>query len=208
MSGPANVCFYSNKCDWSRAFIEELAKTPWKSEFRFICVDAGPDGKRPPLPKWLSKVPTLVIRGEEEPRTDNQVMNWLYERKQSMSAGSSQSGGVRGTGGGGTGGGMAPEDVEGFTMNEMGARSVGYQYSFVDADTSPGGTGGLSMRGNFEFLDGGAAPGDRSTQSIGDARAPGGSNGGRSKKELMFDKQMEAYQRERDAALPPKARRV
>jgi hypothetical protein len=199
-----NLCFYSNKCDWSRAFIEELAKTPWKSDFRFICVDAGPDGKRPPLPKWLSKVPTLVISGEQEPRTDNQVMNWLYEKKQSLGSGGPDARG----GGGSFAGAPNPEDVEGFTMNEMGARSLGYQYSFVDADTSPGGNGGLSMPGNFEFLGGGAAPGDRTTQNIGNSRAPGGSNGGRSKKELMFDKQMEAYQRERDAALPQKARRV
>jgi hypothetical protein len=205
-SQPPNVCFYSNKCDWSRAFIEELAKTPWKSDFRFLCVDAGPDGKRPPLPKWLSKVPTLVIRGEEEPRTDNQVMNWLYEKKQTLRGGGGGGGG--GDGGGPVRGAPAPEDVEGFTMNEMGARSVGYQYSFVDADSSPGGNGGLTMPGNFEFLGGSAAPGDRAMQQIGDSRAPGGSNGGRSKKELMFDKQMEAYQRERDAALPQKARRV
>ena len=56
----------------------ELSQTSFKKDFQFISVD-------PPLqqqlPKWLKKVPTLVIQGEDEPRTDSEVMNWLYEKK-------------------------------------------------------------------------------------------------------------------------------
>jgi hypothetical protein len=74
-----HICFYSNRCPWSKAFIEEISKTPWKQEFQYVCVDPGPN--RPQLPKWLEKTPTLVIRGEKEPRIDAEVMNWLYERK-------------------------------------------------------------------------------------------------------------------------------
>ncbi len=184
--GPVHECYYSNKCQWSRAFIEQLAETPWKSEFRFICVDPSP--QRAPLPKWLQKVPTLRISGESEPRTDSDVMNWLYERRQKETKGNL---GMSGDGSG---------EPEAFLENEMGVAS-GYQYSFVDADTSPEGNGGTTMPGNFAFLNGGAAPGDRSMQQIGDGRSGTQSNSGRSKKELMFDKQMEAYQRERDAAL-------
>ena len=180
-----NTCYYSNKCQWSRAFLEQLAETPWKSEFRFFCVDPSP--QRPPLPKWLQKVPTLTIAGENEPRTDSDVMNWLYERKQKETKGALGMGGGSG-------------EPEAFLENEMGAAGGNF-YSFVDADTSPEGNGGASMPGNFAFLNGGAAPGDRSGQSIGDGRGASQSNSGRSKKELMFDKQMEAYQRERDAAL-------
>lgn len=197
MASQQHVCFYSNKCDWSRAFIEELATTPWKNEFRFICVDPSP--QRPQLPKWLKKVPTLVIKGESEPREDSQVMNWLYERKQKDLPNQSQQPQ-------GASGGMAASDVEGFLQSEMG-KAVGYQYSFVDSDTSLGGNGGTSIPGNFEFLGGAAAPGDRATQQIGDIRAGASGNSGRSKKELMFDKQMEAYQRERDAALTNQTRR-
>ena len=80
--GKKHICFYSNSDKWSKAFIEELAGTPWVREFEFICVDPGSTGSRPPLPKWLKQVPTLVINGDEEPvKTDTEVMNWLYERK-------------------------------------------------------------------------------------------------------------------------------
>ena len=80
MSGRAkHVCFYSKKCPYSKMFLEELAKTPYTSEFQFVCVDPSPN--RPPLPKWLRAVPTLVIDGESEPLTDEKVFNWLSFRR-------------------------------------------------------------------------------------------------------------------------------
>ncbi len=38
---------------------------------------------KPPitLPPYVKAVPTLMIAGEAEPRTDSQVMNWLSERR-------------------------------------------------------------------------------------------------------------------------------
>jgi len=82
MSGPLprNLCFFSARCRHSQNFLEELAKTPYAKEFRFISVDAQ-GGQRPPLPPYVKAVPTLMIEGEREPRTDSQVMNWLSERK-------------------------------------------------------------------------------------------------------------------------------
>ena len=73
-----HMCYYSNKCKWSEAFIKELSNTPYKKEFQFICVDPP---IRQQLPKFLKKVPTLVIQGESEPRVDGEVMNWLYEQR-------------------------------------------------------------------------------------------------------------------------------
>lgn len=82
MSGPLprNLCFFSARCRHSQNFLEELAKTPYAKEFRFISVD--PQGtQRPTLPPYVKAVPTLMIDGEREPRTDSQVMNWLSERR-------------------------------------------------------------------------------------------------------------------------------
>lgn len=76
---PKHACFYSTKCKHSASFLEEIARTPYKSEFRFVCVDPGPN--RPPLPSWLKVVPTLLIDGEPDPLTDEKVFNWLSLRK-------------------------------------------------------------------------------------------------------------------------------
>jgi len=85
---PKHVCFYSKKCPYSKAFLEELARTPYSSEFQFMCVDPAPN--RPRLPTWLKGVPTLVIDGEADPLTDEKVFNWLSLRRiQSTSPGSS-----------------------------------------------------------------------------------------------------------------------
>ena len=48
-----------------------------------MCVDKPPPGSppRPPLPTYVTAVPTLMIQGEAGPRTDGAVMNWLSERK-------------------------------------------------------------------------------------------------------------------------------
>jgi hypothetical protein len=76
---PNNVCFYSNKCDWSEAFLKELANTPYKSEFQFVCVDTTP---RQELPNWLKQVPTLVIRNDQEPiKTNSEVIDGRRDNK-------------------------------------------------------------------------------------------------------------------------------
>jgi len=180
-----NICFYSNQDKWSKAFIEELSKTPWVGEFEFICADPGPN--RPQLPKWLKQVPTLVIQGEKEPvKTDTEVMNWLYERKmrevpkKPAAAGQAlpQPGG---------------EPVS-YIDNEMGGfGNAGY--SFLDSDTSTAGNGGATIPGAFSFLNGNATPGDRQSQSIQ-------SQQGRSKKEAAFDQQLDMYKQSRDAGMP------
>ena len=185
---PIHVCFYSNKCQWSKAFLTELAGTSWKNQFKFICVDPSPE--RPPLPKWLKKVPTIVISGEGEPRTDSDVMNWLYETRMKS--------------GGGTPSatpGNDSSDPLGFNVTEQVNFSKGFSYSGLDADTSATGTGGMTMPGAFSFLDGAAAGGDRLSQDVLGAPVPAQSSQRRSKKEEMFDKQMESYQRDRDVGI-------
>lgn len=202
--GGRNLCFYSKKCPWCKAFILELAKTPWKTEFQFISVDPGP--ARPQLPKWLEKVPTLVIAGESEPRTDGDVMNWIFEKK--AAAGISDSGGPTPSGGGQGG------EPEAFNVIENSSSGKGISYSGLDVDTSSQGNGGYSMPGNFSFLNGGASDGDRMSQDLdrggarGSAQATAQAVGKRSKKEELFDKQMEMYQREREKGMPLGPRRV
>jgi len=182
-----HVCFYSNKCDWSKAFLTELAQTPWKSSFRFVCVDPSPN--RSPLPGWLKKVPTLVIKGEQQPRTDGDVMNWLSEMR------------MKNSGGGGGEGGMAPAaagEFEPFNMLEHSSFAKGFGYSFNDADTSTQGNGGSTMPGAFSFLNGAAARGDRT------ANAPPtmADMAKKSRKEQMMDAQMEEYIKERNRGIP------
>jgi hypothetical protein len=198
-----HLCFYSNKCQWSKAFITELAQTPWKNQFRFICVDPGP--ARPQLPGWLKKVPTIVIAGEPEPRTDSDVMNWLYEKrmKEGQGGGGGGPGHKMGGGGGGGAGGAAAAgagEPEAFSMMEQVSFAKGFSYSGLDVDTSSQGDGGTSMPGAFSFLGGAASMG--ADLDRGGAQAAAQNSGRRSKKEEMFDKQMEAYQREREMGMP------
>jgi hypothetical protein len=123
-------------------------------------------------------------------------MNWLYEKK--MREGPPQPGRD----------GPAPAaggEPDAWNMIEQGGLSKGFSYSGLDVDTSAQGNGGMSMPGAFSFLNGAAAPGDRSAGAY-----PGGNNVGtkKSKKEELFDKQMEAYQRERENGMPRFAQRM
>lgn len=183
-----NLCYYSNKCQWSKAFVTELSKTPWKNQFRFICVDPSPS--RPPLPTWLKKVPAIVIPGEPEPRTDSDVMNWLYEKRMKEDS-NKQLGAAPAAAG--------SADPEAFSMMEQVSFAKGFSYSGLDVDTSSQGMGGTTMPGAFSFLSGAASEGDRASQGL--TTAPANSQR-RSKKEEMFDKQMEAYQRDRESGMP------
>lgn len=182
---PIHICFYSNRCDWSKAFISELASLPYKNEFRFVCVDPSPT--RPSLPTWLKKVPTLVINGEPEPRTDSEVMNWLYERKMKDGKTSSASGSAS----------AGPLEPEPYLDVEMGG-GYGDSYSFLNTDTSTGGNGGMSISHNFEYLGGGSSVGTKEASTFTTTDM----SGKRSKKEEMLDKQMEAYMKARDSGVP------
>jgi hypothetical protein len=186
---PEHICFYSNKCNWSKAFLTELANTPWKQTFRFVCVDPSPN--RPPIPSWLTKVPALVIKGEQQPRTDGEVMNWLSEMKLK--------------GGGNMGGpSSASNEYEAFNMMEHQSFAKGFGYSGLDVDTSAQGNGGFSIPGAFSFLNGAAATGDRSANSIPSMA----DTAKRSRKEQMMDQQMEDYIKERNRGMPQGPPRV
>jgi len=176
--GSQHVCFYSNRCRWSEVFIKAIADTPFKHEVKFICVDPGPNGQRPTIPTWLKKVPTLVVRGESEPRTDGDVMNWLSEKKLLSKPGTNTS--------------LEPEPWVG---NEMGG-ALTKGFSFLGANDS-----NEAPLGNFEFLNGQNSPGTRTSSDIPNGGL-GARNQQRSKKEDLFDKQMEEYMRQRSSGMP------
>ena len=182
-----HVCFYSNKCQWSRAFITELSKTPYKEEFMFVCVD--PSDTRPKLPGFLKKVPTILIRGENEPRTDGDVMNWLSERRMRDS----------GAGGGAQASAQGNDPAEYYSceMDAMGQD----MYSFIDSDTSTNGNGGNRIQQTFSFINDSINTSQGSTAQ--ERSMPVSAHDPkRSKKEEMFDKQMEMYMKSRDAGMP------
>ena len=191
---PIHICFYSNRCEWSKAFIEELSKTSYKNEFRFICVDPSPN--RPALPSWLKQAPTLVISGEPEPRTNSDVMNWLYERKMRDGGGNGTSSGNGSTGGQGA---MEPEP---YLDMEMGG-GFGDQYSFLGSDTSAQGDGGMSMKHNFTYLNGQDGMSTREASNFQTTN----SNEKRSKKEQLLDQQMQAYKSQREVGMPQRINR-
>ena len=177
---------------WSEAFLKELSTTPWKSSFRFVCVDPMPNGTRPQLPAFVKKVPTLVISGEPEPRTDGQVMNWISEMKlQSGGASSSPSAAMT-------------NEPEAFNWMEQTSFAKGFGYSGLDVDTSTQGNGGMSIPGAFSFLNGAAAPGDRTSNQMPNMA----SVEQRSKKERLMDQQMEQYMKERDRGMPQTKRPI
>ncbi len=183
---PIHICFYSNRCEWSKAFITEISQTPYHKEFRFICVDPSPN--RPQLPAWLKQIPTLVIQGEPEPRTNSEVMNWLYERKMKDGGGGS---------GGGGGSNPVSNEPEPYLDMEMGG-GFGDSYSFLGDDTSAQGNGGLRGGHNFTYLNGQGSVGTREASSFQST----GSDQKRSKKEQLFDQQYEQMMKARDAGMP------
>jgi hypothetical protein len=188
---PVHICFYSSRCEWSKAFLEEISKTSYHGLFRFICVDPGPN--RPALPSWLKQIPTLVISGEPEPRTNGEVMNWLYEQKMKDGAGNKGGGAAAG-----------PVEPEPYLDMEMGG---GFSdcYSFIGTDTSAEGNGGMhaNLRHNFTYLNGSDGVSTREASNFQTTN----SNAKRSKKEEMLDAQMAQYKNQREIGMPQRINR-
>ena len=190
---PPNICFYSNKCDWSEAFLKELSKTPYKSEFQFICVDTTP---RSQLPDWIKQVPTLMIRNDKEPiKTNSDVLNWLYERKMSDTSREpapssnplvSQS-----------------DEPEAWNISEMGGK-LSESYGTLVNGSGAAVENSSSKNFDFGFLNGNAAPGIRTGQTIGDSNIKQEPGRQKSKKEELFNRELEAFQKNRDIGIPQK----
>ncbi len=179
MQQPPNVCFYSNKCRWSEAFIKAIKGTPFVKEVQFVCVD-GRVAELTQRYKWLKKTPTLVVKGEDEPRTDANVMNWLAE-KQLLSR--PESGAAN----------AAALEPEPWIGGEMGG-SLTKGFSFLGGEDE-------APKGDFAFLNGNNGVASKTASDM-----PGGGLGARaqnkSKKEDLFDKQMEEYMRSRSQGMP------
>lgn len=211
-----NICFYSKKCPWSAAFLKELYKTPLKNEFNggFFCVDDYPRNK---LPTWLKKVPTLLIRRDNDPdplKIDKEVFNWISMKKLSM---------------GNQGGRQGSEEdnlAPAYVPNEM--SGIGNKYAFVSLIPGTNIEGALDLidrnldaqyqsksfaSSDFDIAT--AGPGTRTGSTI-----PGGGGGGggssvdrvggmsQNKGDKLFDARMEQYISQRNVGVPqPAARR-
>jgi hypothetical protein len=110
-------------------------------------------------------------------------MNWLYERK--MQDGNKTTGSA--------GAAAVALEPEPYLDSEMGG-GYGDTYSFISADTSAQGDGGLSMKHNFTYLNGQDGIGTREASTFQTTN----SNQKRSKKEELFDQQYEQMMQSRD----------
>lgn len=174
MSG-AHLCFYSTRCGYSLAFLEELKRTPYAHEFRFVCVDAPPGGTRPALPPYVRAVPTLMIAGEHEPRVDSAVMNWISERRlrDRTEATSGMMGGAAGIGGARPPVGGGPSTMaaaaSSSSSSSTGVPTGGGPITDMTGESGGGlagyyGAGDFSVTGNemYAFLSDNTVPSDKS----------------------------------------------
>ena len=234
-AGAQHMCFFSTRCRYSQAFLEELSRTPYSREFRFVCVDAPPGGVRPTLPPYVRAVPTLMIQGEHEPRTDAAVMNWLSERRlmdreagpalatpMSVAAaggggGRPPVGGARGpmsagpgpSAGAGAGDGPGPAAFGGSEFM-LGGGDEGF--SFIGEDTTATKSGYVRMMGNMaSFSDLGASTGSISHvgPSMGsDSGRAGGGGGPQTAKAKAMEDAFERMMSDRDRGIPGPVKRM
>ena len=166
---------------------------------QFVCIDTTP---RAQLPTWLKQVPTLMIRDDQEPiKTNSDVMNWLYERKLKDNTSSSSALPPRGPMPAGPGPGPSNDEPEAWNVSEMGGKLSETYSNLTDGNNFDNSS---TKNWDFGFLNGGAAQGERSAQGMGDSNMRQEPGRTKSKKEEMFDRQMEAYQKNRDNGLPQK----
>jgi len=191
MSGPLprNLCFFSARCRHSQNFLEELAKTPYAKEFRFISVDPQ-GGQRPSLPPYVKAVPTLMIDGEREPRIESQVMNWLSERRLKDNNSAAPAAGNDGL--------LAFNGEMAVTGDEF--------YSFLGEDATATKGSMVRMVGTMASFDNLAGLGTPNDRQQNDRAAAGGANIGtarQSEKAKALDDALIAYQQMRDRDMRP-----
>jgi len=93
------------------------------------------------------------------------------------------------------------DEPEAWNISEMGGKLSESYGSLVDG-TGASVEASSSKNFDFGFLNGNASPGDRTTQGMGDSGMRQEPSRSKSKKEELFDRQMDAYQKNRDQGLP------
>ena len=202
MSG--NICFYSNQCKVCKAFFSELSSTPFKNDFKYVCVDTTPRNR---LPGYLKKVPTIVVQDENEPLVGNEAINWLWIKKMQDPRMNQQQQQQQGDSSSQQNAGGAGGDMGLGFWNPLEMSSAGDSYSFLDQDMSVEGNGGYKMAQNFEFIGGGVSgtgagggPQQRDTMAVPAIK--------KSAKETQFDAEMERYMMARNQGVPQQVKRV
>ena len=202
---PKNLCFFSARCRHSQNFLEALKETPFAKEFRFISVDPQPNGQRPQLPSYVKAVPTLMIDGEDKPRTDAQVMNWLSERR--LRAGGSLGSGSSGSSSGGASA-AGNDGLLAFSDEMAISGDEGYAFIGEDAPVTKGAM--VRMVGTMASIDDLAGLGTPAGRAAADRSASAGANIGvprQSEKAKALDDALMAYQQMRDRDMRPVVRK-
>jgi hypothetical protein len=203
MSLPKNLCFFSARCRHSQNFLESLKETPFAKEFRFISVDPQQNGQRPQLPSYVKAVPTLMIDGEDKPRTDAQVMNWLSERRL-------RAGGTLGGGGGSSSGSSSAGNDGLLAFSDEMAISGDEGYAFIGEDAPVTKGAMVRMVGTMASIDDLAGLGTPADRAASDRSAAAGANIGvprQSEKAKALDDALMAYQQMRDRDMRPVVRK-
>lgn len=177
-------------------------------------MDPQPGMPRPVIPPNVKAVPTLIIQGEEEPRTDSQVMNWLSERRLRERSAVAPGGGFASGLGGGSVDGMGGGDDGPMAMTDDMFRGIGDEsYVFFSDDTTTPLASGAMVRvsdnmmslNQMHLMTPPDAP-SMSTRGGGSAGAGGGGGGAGGGKQSAKAKALEdayaAYQAARDADMP------
>jgi len=95
------------------------------------------------------------------------------------------------------------DEPEAWNVSEMGGK-LSESYGNLVEGSGASVENSSSKNFDFGFLNGNASPGDKTTQGMGDSGMRQEHGRTKSKKEEMFDRQMEAYQKNRDTGLPQK----
>ena len=163
-----------------------------------------------------------MIHGEKAPRTDNEVINWIAERRLRGSGSGSGSGnggsGSGGSGGGGLGGGslegIGGSDGPVAFGGEM-FSSGDEQFAYIGDDTSTSQSAMVRLAGNMASLDNidaMVAPDSRARGGGPGSSSSGGgnTNGGKaqSAKGKALDDAFASYQAARDRDMPGGQRRI
>ena len=66
------ILFYSNYCQHSNEFIQQLYKSSFSERFQKVCVDGNKK-----IPKEIKSVPTIIVPRFPRPMEGEEAFNWL-----------------------------------------------------------------------------------------------------------------------------------
>jgi hypothetical protein len=172
-----NILFYSDRCELSKRFMNELHKAPNSLWDTFLKINV--DTHRHKVPQIIKVLPTIIVNNYPKPVETTACMTWLHNMIKTLNPNAAAT---------------INSEIDPYMPNEMGTAFTD-SFAFIDLNAPDEKKLFSGTKQTFSYFDDENANKMISPSDVGSTR--GGSSSGGKQKQTEIDQRLEEFQKQR-----------